>query len=276
MLPLGGQERLDHRDDFRMNSISGGDFRQYISHHVVEEDRWGHAMHLFGTFHNHMHEMMTDLALYGAQRLGDEDRVPHFRLRISGGEWGEYRECLEADGVESSWRQATEIIHDRVRHAMYKSTVHDRVSRARDVDLDGYIGEDRAPHPPGKTVSEPDAVRTESVPRDRFRDFVWHGSFEDRHFHAAMQKILDFDEMFYTLMTEWALYGAGKEEPACRPPSVGERVSPGEWRAYAEQVEGCGDDTWRHFVQVVALMHDRIRDMMYRVMLHNAESSDPG
>ena len=229
-----------------MNSISGGDFRQYISDHVVEEDRWGHAMRLFGTFHNHMHEMMTDLALYGAERLGNKGRVPHFQLRISGGEWGEYRERLEADGVESSWRefvQATEIMHDRVHQAIYKSTVHDRVSRARDVDLNRYIGEDRAPHPPGETVVGPDAVRTESIPRDRFRDFVWHGAFEDRHFHAAMQKVLVFDQMLYTLMTEWALYGAEKEEGSCQPPSVGERISPGEWRAYAEQVEGCGDDT---------------------------------
>lgn len=99
-----------------MNSISGGDFRQYITDHVGEEDRRGHGMRLLGTFHNHMHEMMTDLALYGAERLGDADRVPHFRLRISGGEWGEYRGRLEEDGVESFWRefvQATEIMHDR-------------------------------------------------------------------------------------------------------------------------------------------------------------------
>ena len=46
-----------------------------------------------------------------------------------------------------------------------------------------------------ETVVEPHAVQTESVPRDRFRDFVWHGTFEDRHFHAAMQKIRGFDEM---------------------------------------------------------------------------------
>lgn len=144
------------------------------------------------------------------------------------------------------------------------------------MDLDGYIGEARAPHPPGETVVGPHAVHTESVPRDRFRDFVWHGTFEDRNFHAAMQKMLVFDEMLYTLMTEWALYGAEKEAAACRPPSVRERISPGDWRAYALQVEECGDESWRQFVQVVALMHDRIREMMYRVMLHHAEVHDHG
>jgi len=271
--PIEAQQRLDHRDDFRMNSISGGDFRDYISQNVGEADRWGHAMRMFGTFHNQMHEMMTELALYGAEHLGDRGRIPEFENRISGGEWGDYRENLEQAGVESPWRhfvQITEIMHDRVHHAMYKATVYDRVSRARAVDLDRYIGEDRAPYPPGETVLRAEQVNTEFVPIDRFREFAWHRDFEDRHFHSAMHGMIAFDEMLYTLMTDWAAHGAQKPEAACRPPEFGARITPAQWHQYAERVEGCGEREWRHFVQVVALMHDRIHHMMHRVMIHDA------
>jgi hypothetical protein len=275
--PVGAQERLDHRDDFRMNSISGGDFRAYISDHIHEDDRWGHAMRMFGTFHNHMHEMMTDLALYGAERLGDGHRIPDFDNRISGGEWGDYRKSLEADGVESAWRdfvQITQIMHDRVHHAMYKSVVYDRASRGRDADLDDYIGAGRAPYASEETVLRTDQVSTEHVPMDRFRNFVWHHGFEDRHFHAAMQAMMVFDEMLYTLMTDWAAYGAQKADIACRPPEFGARITRAGWHAYAEGVQACGEVEWRHLVQVVALMHDRIHHMMYRVMLHDAAAHD--
>jgi len=271
------QERLDHREDFRMNSIAGGDFRDYISDHVHEGDRWGHAMRMFGSFHNHMHEMMTALALYGAEKLGDADRIPGFDNRISGGEWSEYRENLEEDGIESAWGnfvQITEIMHDRVHHAMYKSTVYDHVSRGLDADLDQYIGEERAPYPPGETVLRADQVRVEFVSLDRFREFVWHRDFENRHFHGAMQKMIVFDELLYTLMTDWATHGAEKTEAACRPPEVGARISRAQWHEYASRVDDCREGHWRHFVQTVALMHDRIHHMMYLAMLHDAQAHD--
>jgi hypothetical protein len=270
---LGAQDRLDHRDDFRMNSISGGDFRAYISDHIHEDDHWGHAMRLFGTFHNHMHEMMTDLALYADETLGDGDRIPDFDNRISGGEWGDYREALEADGVESPWRdfvQITEIMHDRVHHAMYKSVVYDRVSRARGADLGHYVGEGRAPYPPGETVLRTDQERTEWVSMERFREFVWGTDFESQHFHAAMQAMMAFDEMLYTLMTDWAAHGADKAEAACRPPEHGARITRTGWHEYAEGVADCGEEEWRQLVQVVALMHDRIHHTMHRAMVHDA------
>ncbi len=270
---LEAQERIDHRDDFRMNSISGGDFRGYISDHIHEDDHWGHAMRMFGTFHNHMHEMMTHLALYAAERRGDDHRIPDFDSRISGGGWADYRAALEEDGVPSAWRdfvQITEIMHDRVHHAMYKSTGYDRVSRVRDADLDVYIGEDRAPYAPGETVLRPDQVNTGFVSLDRFREFVWHEEFEDRHFHAAMQAMMAFDEMLYALLSDWAAHGARKKEATCRPPAVGARVTPAGWHEFAERVEECGDAEWRHFVQVVALMHDRIHHMLCQAMVYHA------
>jgi|GEM_PF-1285008 len=266
------KERLDHRDDFQMNSISGGDFRDYISEHVREDDRWGYAMRMFGTFHNHMHEMMTDLARYGSEQLGDGDRIPQFDNRISGGEWGDYRGNLERDGVETPWKdfvQITEIMHDRVHHAMYKSVVYDLVSRARGADLHSYVGEDRAPHPTEEAVLRTDQVNTEYAPMDGFREFVWGFTFEHRHFHAAMQAMIVFDEMLHVLMTDWAAYGAEKEDAGCRPPEFGARITRTAFHAYAASVEDCSEPEWRNLVQVVALMHDRIHDMMYRVMLYD-------
>jgi len=271
------QDRLDHRDDFLMNSISGGDFRDYISDHVLEDDRWGHAMRMFGTFHNHMHEMMTDLARYGSEQLGDGHRIPQFDNRISGGDWGDYRESLQQDGVESPWKdfvQITQVMHDRVHHAMYKSVVYDRVSRARDADLDRYIGEDRAPYSSEEAVLRTDQVETAYAPTDRFREFVWHYHFEDRHFHAAMQAMMVFDEMLHVLMTDWAAYGAEKGEAACRPPEFGARITRAEFHVYAAGVEACTEPEWRNLVQVVVLMHDRIHDMMYRVMLYDGAAND--
>lgn len=271
------QERLDHRDDFLMNSISGGDFRDYISEHVREDDRWGHAMRMFGTFHNHMHAMMTALARYGSEQLGDGDRIPQFHNRISGGEWGGYRENLERDGVASRWKhfvQITEIMHDRVHHAMYKSVVYDRVSRARDADLRRYVGEDRAPHAPAEAVLGTEEVNVEYAPTDRFREFVWRYAFEDRHFHTAMQAMMVFDEMLHVLMTDWATYGAEKGEVGCRPPEFGARITREGFHAYASGVEACSDPEWRNLVQVVALMYARIHYMMYRVMLHDGDAHD--
>jgi len=159
---------------------------------------------------------------------------------------------------------------------MYKSTVYDRVSRQRDADLDDYIGEGRAPYPPGEIVLRTDQVRTERVSRDRFREFVWHSDFDDRHFHSAMQAMVVFDEMLNTLMTDWAQHGAGKAEAACRPPEVGARITRAEWHEYASRVERCGEEEWRHLVQVLALMHDRINHMMHRVMLHHAAAHGQG
>jgi hypothetical protein len=100
---------------------------------------------------------------------------------------------------------------------------------------------------------------------ERFRDFVWHEDFESRHFHAAMQAMMAFDEMLYVLMTDWAQHGAGMAEAACRP-EIGARISRDQWHAYADRDEECSDERWRHLVQVTGLMHDRIHHMMYLAM----------
>jgi len=82
--------------------------------------------------------------------------------------------------------------------------------------------------------------------------------------------MIAFDEMLYSLMTDWAAYGGQKAEAACRPPEFGARITPAQGHRYAERVEGCGEREWRHFVQVAALMHDRIHHVMHPAMIHDA------
>ncbi|TVP45135.1 MAG: hypothetical protein EA350_10025 [Gemmatimonadales bacterium] len=265
--PAQGQTdgELDHREDLRMNSISGGDFRDYISRHITEDDRWGHAMRAFGTFHNLMHEMMSDLARHAVEELGHGELVPSFTDRISGGEWGDYRASLEDEGDRSAWMdfvQITEIMHDRVHQAMYYSVLHDMASRDRAVDPAELGGEERAPWDWAEESVDRSELRFGAVSRDRFRDRVWEGGFEGEHLHAAMQKMMVFDEYLRFLMADWAAYGAEKVAAGCRPPGFGARMSGETWRAYEGQVAACDEESWRRFVQVAGLMHDRIQHMM--------------
>ena len=259
-----------------MNSISGAGFREYISKNIHEADRWGHSMRLFGTFHNHMHEMMSDLARYAASDLGHDELMPEFEDRISGGEWGVYRENLERTGARSSWLdfvQITEIMHDRVHHAMYKSLVYDSVSRHRAAELEDYVG-NRAPYAPEQTTTDRNELSFEFVSADDFRDLVWHRDFDGEHLHDAMQGMLVFDELLYVLMTDWAEYGAQHESEACRPPAFEARIGRAEWQAYASSLDACEDEAWRQFVVIAGLMHDRIHHMMYQMMVYDAETHD--
>ncbi len=220
-----------------------------------------------------MHEMMSDFARHAMERLGDEGRVPAFESRISGGDWGEYRANLEDARVVSAWAdfvRITEIMHDRVHHAMYKSAAYDRELRGRDVELSPYVG-DRAPYAPDEVSLDRAGLTMEYASSDALRALVWHHDIEDERLHAAMQKLMVFDEILSSLMTEWALHGAEKDAAACRPPELNARIRGDRWQEYATMVETCDDAHWRRFVQVVGLMHDRIRDLMYRAILHDAE-----
>jgi hypothetical protein len=85
-------------------------------------------------------------------------------------------------------------------------------------DLHRYVGEDRAPHPTPEAVLRTDQVNTEYAPTDRFREFVWRSTFEDRHFHAAMQAMMAFDEMLHILMTaasRWRLNLPRRADNVC-------------------------------------------------------------
>jgi len=281
--PVQGQvggptgDEPDHRDALQMNSVSGGDFRDYISRHVTEDDRWGHAMRAFGTFHNLMHEMMSDLARHAVDQLGHGELVPSFTHRISGGEWREYRANLEREEDLSAWTdfvQITEIMHDRVHQAMYYSALHDMASRDRDADASDLGGEERAPWDWAEESVDRNELRFHGVSRDEFRNRVWRGDFDGEHLHAAMQKMMVFDEFLQFLMADWAAYGADRVAAACRSPAFGARVAGETWRAYAEQVEGCDEESWQRFVKVVGLMHDRIHHMMHLKLLVEAGTGE--
>lgn len=90
---------LDHRDHYEMDSISGGAFRDYTSEHVTEDDRWARSMRTFGSFHNFMHELMSSMARYGRGERDEADLMPDFDQRISGGQWRDYRNALEAEAM---------------------------------------------------------------------------------------------------------------------------------------------------------------------------------
>ncbi len=121
-----------------MNSVSGGNFRDYVTDNSGEDDLWARSMRKPGTFLNLMHEMMSNQARYGKMNERG-DLVPDFEARISGGDWRQYRKNNEEAGIESDWHdliRITEIMHDRVHHVIYNSLVYDNESRSRGINMD--------------------------------------------------------------------------------------------------------------------------------------------
>jgi hypothetical protein len=264
--PASAQE-LDHREDYRMNSVSGGNFRDYVTENIDEEDLWARSMQKLGTFHNLMHEMMSDLARYGEMN-GKGDLVPDFGVRISGGDWGQYRKNKEEAGIESEWHdfvRITEIMHDRVHHVMYNTLVYDNESRDRGLDMDDYTG-GRPVYPADQVFPEPQEVNVTIISPDDFREFVWHTNFEDFHLHSALQKMQVFSEMMYDLMDLWARYAGQLDQEACSPPDYDGQVTGAEWDRYSSRIMMCNDDNWRDLVRSVNLMHDRISHMNYMIV----------
>ncbi len=260
-------QQLDHREDYRMNSVSGGNFRDYVTENIDEGDLWARSMRKLGTFHNLMHEMMSDLARYG--EINEKGNlVPDFGVRISGGDWGQYRKNKEEAGIESEWHdfvRITEIMHDRVHHAMYNTLVYDNENRGRGLDMDDYTG-GRPVYPAEQVFPEPCEVNITKISPDDFREFVWYTDFEDRHLHAAVQKMQVFSEMMYDLMDLWARYASHMQEGACSPSEYNGQISGGDWEDFSKQVMMCKDDNWRDLVRSVNLMHDRISHMNYMIV----------
>ncbi|MCC5845473.1 MAG: hypothetical protein JJU05_14585 [Verrucomicrobia bacterium] len=258
--------RLDHRDDYRMDSISGGAFRNYISSHISEDDLWARSMRTFGSFHNHMHEMMSHMAEYAVELRGDRGHVPEFTHRISGGQWAAYRKSLEAAGDDSDWYELvriTEIMHDRVHHAMARSLIRDRDARGRDADLSEYLRGDPMDH--GEGIPAEDARRLNHVTLDEFREWAWQYDVEPRLLHESVQSMIVFAHMLDDLLTQWLTYGETLETAACRPaPGLSDRRGEA-WAEYVAQIDACEHAEWREFVLVAGLMRDRIHHMMYKM-----------
>ncbi|REL24254.1 hypothetical protein DYD21_18770 [Rhodohalobacter sp. SW132] len=256
---------LDHRDDFEMESISGGDFRTYIQNNIPENDSWAVSMQTLGNFHNHMHEMMTHIARHGSIERGEED-IPDFDLRISGGEWTEIRKGLEAEGDRSEWReliQITEIMHDRVHHVMAKSLLYDHGINNRTADPSDYLRTE--PMDPSVAIPDPANLTYSHISQNEFREFVWDLSTDEEHKHAAFQAMAIFNHMLYDLLTQWHNIGYEHTDSECRPANEVPRVTSSDWTAYASQISGCSDDTWMELIKISELMKNRIHHMMYKM-----------
>jgi len=258
-------ERLDHRDDFEMESISGGDFRSYVSDNITEGDHWAYSMQTLGNFHNLMHEMMTHLARHGKEER-NENHIPDFQQRISGGEWAEIREGLEQDGVQSSWQelvQIAEIMHDRVHHVMAKSVLYDHEINEREAGPADYLRKE--PMDPEIAIPDTDQLNYNFISQDEFREMVWDYDIDKDYKHAAFQSMAIFNHMLYDLLNQWAVIGSDHEDPACRPAEGTSRISKESWTKHASKIESCSDQTWAELVMISNLMKNRIHHMMYKM-----------
>lgn len=268
-ISIAVEAQQDHRDDFDMNSIGGGAFRDYITEHITEDDPWAISMKKFGTFHSLMHEMMSELARYNGGVEHKDDRIPDFTERISGGQWTEYRKNIE-DTEEGSWKdfvQQAELMHDRVHQAMFYSVVLDNGFNNRDVDIREYADEERAPHNAHEVLPDLHTLKISQISRDNFRDFVWHSEkVEGKHLHAAMHLMMAFDEIRDDLINIWAPH-ANRLGPNCKG-NFGERIKMEDWDRYSASMENCDDENWKAFAKSVSLMQNRINQMMDFIVTH--------
>ena len=263
------QDRLDHRSDFIMDSISGGNFRDYVSAHITEDDRWARSMRTFGSFHNFMHELMTQMVRHGENEHPERGEVPDVTNRISGGQWSDYRQALEDAGDNSPWYELvriTEIMHDRVHHAMARSLLHDHDARNRDADPEDYLRGDILDYGEGIPAAGERTVNRVSL--DEFREWAWRYDADTPELHSSVQQMVVFAHMLDDLLHQWLAYGQELVDEGCRPADGSQALRGAAWPRYAEQVDGCGDPQWRELVLVGDLMRDRIHHMMYKLMAY--------
>jgi len=267
---ITSEAQQDHRDDFEMNSIGGGAFRNYITAHVTEDGLWATSMKKFGTFHSLMHEMMSELARYNGGEDDKDDRIPNFTERISGGEWTEYRKNIE-ESEEGSWKdfvQQAELMHDRVHQAMFYAVVLDNQFKNRGVNIREYADEDRAPYEAREVLPDLHTLNLSHISRDNFRDFVWHSNkVEGKHLHAAMHLMMTFDEMRDDLINIWAQHANRLQDPRCAG-TFGIRIKMEDWDQYSTSIENCVDEDWMAFIRSVSLMQNRINQMMDFIVTH--------
>lgn len=270
---ISSEAQQDHRDDFDMNSIGGGAFRDYITEHITEDDLWAISIRKFGTFHSLMHEMMSELARYNGGEEDKDDRIPDFTERISGGEWTEYRKAIE-ESEDGSWKDfvvQAEIMHDRVHQAMFYSVVLDNQYNNRGVDIREYADEERAPYDAHEVLPDLHELNLSHISRKNFRDKVWHSDkVEGKHLHAAMHLMMTFEEMRDDLVNLWAQHANRLQDPNCAG-NFKDRISMENWNHYSATLENCGDEDWKAFAKSVSLMQNRINQMMDFIVTHIEE-----
>lgn len=259
-LAADNESHTDQSHKVISERLTGDDFRHYITRHIDEQTTWSQAMRTFGSLHNFMHELMTAMARHGA--LERADAVPEFEHSISGQKWRDYREALAKDSEPSVWSelvQVTELMHERVHHTMVSAVLYDAAAFDRGVDLADYLGDQTLASE--RAAGEPQRLQTTSL--DEFRELVWNYHAERRHWHSAMQQAVVFAHMTDDLLTQWLMYGAGHEEPGCRPAEGAHYQRGMAWADYVARIANCTDSHWRDLVQEAGVMRERIHQMLH-------------
>jgi hypothetical protein len=265
-LPMSAEE-IPHRDDFVMNSIGGGEYRDYVMTYLDEHEGLHVPMRTLGTLHNTMHQLMTELGVYAREDRGDE-HVPDFGDRMSGGDWTEYREALEEMGEDGAWKDfvhVVEVMHDRVHHPMYKSVVYDHTLMGRDADLADYV---REPEDAAEDALIPDRTTLDAawIDLEAFRELAWEHEPDELNWRRVMQNAVLFGHLADQLTGQWVQFAQDHQEGACRP-QVAEQMTDAAWEDYVAQVRDCEDDGWRQLVET----HDLARLRIHQVLAHLAE-----
>lgn len=245
--------------------------------HGEGADLWSTTLVTFGTAHNLMHELMSDMARHGMVTYQHRDRVPDFATRISGGQWSSYRQNNEAAEDTSDWAkliQATEVMHDRFHHAMYQATVLDNQIKQRNAKVRDYLRDDSIAEADG--FPEPLLPKVPTLAADAFRQTVWTAPPETPEWHATYQQTAVFTEMLSSLMTNWARYAETHLPLDQRPPRFEGRMDSATWLSWVEQFPETGPDEWRYFLQSVALMDHHIREMLFWMEHYNGTLDHSG
>lgn len=254
-----------HASDEPLNFVTGGQFRSYVQQHVKETTPWAYSMRSFGTLHNQMHDMMGRYGHHAREARNDRT-VPEFGAVMSGGEWTRYREALAKSGEQSLWMDLvlqTQVMHDRLHHALYDALHYDATEHLRKVDLTPF----RSP-PVEATVAElypsRGSLKMAYVPLEVFRDRYWSGGErEAAHWQSAMQATVTFAQTLSDLTRQWLAYGAAEKTGACAPASAGGVFDVDtQWQQYAARIAECQETHWRHLVQVTDLMRGRIHELL--------------
>ncbi len=266
----------DHRDDLHMNSVGGGDYRDYVTDHASEQSGWSYSLRTVGTAHNVMHQMMSDYARHDREERGGS-AVPEFGARISGGDWTEYREALEAEAAEGEWAdlvRITEVMHDRFHHMMFKAIIYDDARNERGAALDGYLrprveaqGDDLIP---ARRDLDIDHMSLED-----FRGVMWETGWTNEAgetwWRLSMQDSTVFAHLLSDLTRQWMVYGAAEKSGDCAPQNGDGYDVDAAWRRFAIQVRACEEAEWRELVQVTDLARARVHEMLaYVAAYHDA------
>lgn len=254
-----------HQTAEPLNFVTGGQFRSYVQQNVTEPTAWTYSMRSFGTLHNQMHHMMGEFG-HHARSYRKDAAVPDFGVVMSGGEWMKYGKALVTADAKGPWAELvaqTQVMHDRLHHALFDAMHYDAQVHGRKIDLAPF----RSPPvnaTPARLYPARASLEMRYTPLEAFRDRHWSGGErEAAHWQSAMQATVTFAHTLSDLTRQWLAYGAANKTGACAPDSaVALHDVDAQWQRYAARVADCKEADWRHLVQVTDLMRGRIHELL--------------